>query len=95
MYELLISKGDVLNIQHTSHFTYQVDKKEENNDIKLSAILMQNISTDVRETCRFLCHFSMISFIMRPHAINDRLPPTLKMRVKWFMKIKRGDSDFC
>ena len=93
--KLLISKRDVLIIQHTSHFTYQVDKNEENNDIKLSAILIQNSSTDVSETLRFLCHFSIISFIMRLHAINDRLPPTLEMRVKWFMKIKRGDSDFC
>ena len=74
----LISKSDVHD-KTTCSFTYQVDKKDENNETKLSAILMQNSSTDVNEFCLFLCHFSITSFMMRPHAISDKPPPNLGM----------------
>ena len=77
-------------IRHTFHFTYQVDKNEENNETKLSAILIQNISTDVNDTFRFLCHFSIISFMIRPHAINDKLPPTFGMIALAFSNVDQS-----
>ena len=77
-------------IRHTFHWTYQVDKNEENNETKLSAILIQNISTDVNDTFRFLCHFSIISFMIRPHAINDKLPPTFGMIALAFSNVDQS-----